>query len=68
MIRKGIVRVADLVQWLRTLAALPGDHGLIAAFIWLCTVICNSSLRESDGTRHPCGAQTYMWKYSLTHK
>lgn len=44
------------------------DHSLISAPLWLCTDICNSSLRESDGARPPCGAQTYTWEYSCTHK
>lgn len=65
---KGTVRASAMAQQLRPPAALAEDLDWLPGAYMGLTMICNSSFRDSDcflllastGTKHTCGAHTYM--------
>lgn len=63
MMKKDIVRAADLAWWLRALAVLSEDQSSIPSTQTDVTPVSG----ESDRTRHPYCTQTYMHaKHSYT--
>ena len=67
LVNRGEGGVEEMSQWLKALVALLRDHVQFIAPTWHLTIICNSSSRgahilfvASVGTKHTCGAQTYM--------